>query len=617
MNLHDHIDHALGSLEAKRPYLVVDGHVTTYGAMADRIARLYSLFEALGLQQGDRIGIVSRDVPTIAGLMLAGFRFGLAVVNLNPDMPAPEKLTALEATDVHHLFVDGEFVDLAPLPSSIEHTRIDAQANRKAGGLIGKLLSGSKNGSAGNDLHSVLETAQPGSPPATISPETTSLMLLTSGTTSTPKVVELSAASVAAQISTFLKVYDYDRASRILNPLPLHFTDGIMHGPVIAFMTGGTLYRPSSFRFQKLDELLLSIYRDRITHFIAVPALLSLLNRLGAAFENAFDTPDFRYLRSSGDLLPEALWRAVQDRFNIRVINTYGLSETVCEAIYCGPDAERFKIGTIGKPVDCEIRIVDDEGDDVGDGEIGELLIRGSNIMKGYLNQPELTEQAFCDDWFRTGDYAQADRDGFLRITGRKKTLIISGGVNIHPQEITDALLTHEDVVDAITFGIPHPFWGEEVACAIVLHEGRRQASAEHLIEHCRRLLAPHKVPKRVTLVDELPRNPAGKIVLERVRAITDAPSIASPDNPDIKLEDAIIDVAGRVFSCPPDSLRLDSQPGTVPGWDSFAHLTLVSEVESVFDVDLTPADILKIECLGDLANAVTRLRAKARVDSA
>ena len=174
------------------------------------------------------------------------------------------------------------------------------------------------------------------------------LMLFTSGTTSAPKVVQLSHANLAAQLATFFKVYDYDADSRILNPLPMHFTDGILHGPLIAFMTGAMLYRPQRFNVQELGTLLDSVYRDRITHFNLVPAMLSLMDRLGEAYRDALATPDFRYIRSSGDRLPEALWRSVQERFGVKIINTYGLSETVCEALYCGPSDDTFRIGTIG-----------------------------------------------------------------------------------------------------------------------------------------------------------------------------------------------------------------------------------------------------------------------------
>lgn len=603
------LDRAIQSADVNKPFMVVDGKPLTYGAFTDRVARLIALFGAKGLARGDRAGIVTEDPAMAASLIVAALRAGIAVVNFNPAMTPPERTNALAATDLKHLFIDRLMFDAGPLPAGLAHTIIEPDTG--AGGLIGKLLMRGAKSAGPSGLAGELAAIEPAPMPAPVPADTIGLMLFTSGTTSAPKVVQLSHANLAAQLATFFKVYDYDSDSRILNPLPMHFTDGILHGPLIAFMTGATLYRPQRFNVQELGTLLDSVYRDRITHFNLVPAMLSLMDRLGEGYRDALATPDFRYIRSSGDRLPEALWRSVQDRFGVRIINTYGLSETVCEALYCGPSDESFRIGTIGKPVDCEIRLVSEDGAPAAPGEAGELMISGTNIMAGYLNRPDLTSDAIdADGWFRTGDLATVDPDGFVTITGRKKALIISGGANIQPQEIVDAMLTHEAVAEAHALGLPDPVWGERVVCAIVPRPGHDAPDQDALTAHARGLLGPNKVPRTFKVIDALPRNPAGKVLVDRLQALFGTEVSEDGAGATGSVEDRVMALAAQVFVCEPSDLRLSSEPRSTFGWDSFAHLTLISEVERAFAITLSARDVLRVTTLGHLVEIVEQHQA-------
>ncbi|WP_306049792.1 class I adenylate-forming enzyme family protein [Oceaniradius stylonematis] len=603
------LDRAAQSADANKPFMVVDGKPLTYGAFTDRVARLIALFGAKGLSRGDRAGIVTDDAAMAAALIVAALRAGVAIVNFNPAMTPPERANALAATDLAHLFIDRLMFDAGPLPAGLAHTIIEPDTG--AGGLIGKLLMRGAKSAGPSGLAGELAAIEPAPMPTPVPADAIGLMLFTSGTTSAPKVVQLSHANLAAQLSTFFKVYDYDADSRILNPLPMHFTDGILHGPLIAFMTGATLYRPQRFNVQELGTLLDSVYRDRITHFNLVPAMLSLMDRLGEAYRDALATPDFRYIRSSGDRLPEALWRSVQERFGVKIINTYGLSETVCEALYCGPSDDTFRIGTIGKPVDCEIRLVGEDGKPAAPGEAGELMICGTNIMAGYLNRPDLTSDAIDGGgWFRTGDLATIDADGFVTITGRKKALIISGGANIQPQEIVDAMLTHEAVAEAHALGMPDPVWGERVVCAIVPRPGHEAPDQDALTAHARGLLSPNKVPRAFKVIEALPRNPAGKVLVDRLQALFGTDGATEGEAQSGSLEDRVMALAAQVFVCEPADLRLTSEPRSTFGWDSFAHLTLISEVERAFSVTLSARDVLRVTTLGHLVDILEQHRA-------
>ena len=399
MTLCDEIDRQVLTPSRRRTFLVVDGQPTDYATMADRLARVWALFGAKALGPGDRIAVMSRNVLGVATLVLAAVRAGLPIVNLNPDMTAEEASHALRACKVSHVFADQEILDRLTSPPEVPVTVMQEKGQTGGvGGLLGRFRARS---GLGTGFAAELAAASPAALPVKPAEDATALMLFTSGTTSAPKVAELSHANLSAQIAAFRQVYDHDESARVLNPLPLHFTDGLLHGPIFCFVTGATLYRPTRFEFQKIEDLMDSIYRDRITHFIVVPALLSIMDRLGDAFVDAFKGGDFRYIRSSGDLLPEALWRATEARFGVRVVNTYGMSETVCEALYAGPDDATHRIGTIGRPVGCEIAIIDKAGQPVPLGDTGELLVRGDIVMKGYLDRPDLTAEAITDGWPR------------------------------------------------------------------------------------------------------------------------------------------------------------------------------------------------------------------------
>ena len=606
MTLCEDIDRRLSTHAARQPFLVVDGTLTDYATMADRLRRLFGLFAGMGLRPGDRIAILSRDVLAVSTLVLGALRSGIAVVTLNPDLSAPDADTALRSCRLTHLFADQAVLDRIVVPQGLAVTAIRApEAAAGLGGLLGRLraIRAVEEGFAAD-----LAAAVPQDPPPPPDADATALMLFTSGTTSAPKVVELSHANIAAQIAAFRAVFDHDADARVLNPLPLHFTDGMLHGPIFCYLAGATLYRPTRFDFQKIEELMDGIYRDRITHFIVVPALLSIMDRLGDAFAQAFEGGDFRYIRCSGDLLPEALWRATEARFGVRVVNTFGMSETVCEALYAGPDDATRRPGTIGRPVGCEIAIVDEDGQPVAPGEAGELLIRGGIVMKGYLDQPDLTAAAIRDGWLQTGDFAAMDPDGLVRIVGRKKSLIITGGINVQPQDIADCLLTHPAVAEAAGFGQPHPRWGEQVAAAVRLREGHT-ATARDLIGHCEALLSPHKVPRLVLILPELPRNAAGKVLIEPLRAEIARQDQSAGSIADLDVSTQVIRLAARVFSVAPDDLHPTSEPANTLGWDSLAHLTLIAAVEDAFGLRFAASEVLRIHRLSDLSDLVLQSR--------
>ena len=366
----------------------------------------------------------------------------------------------------------------------------------------------------------MLDTVAADNRPATApAADTLAYILFTSGTTSRPKGVEISHQNLFAQERTFVRHYGLDARTQLLNVLPMFHTDGLTHGPVLALFAGGTLHRPiSQFRVDLLPHLIRSIYTLQVTHFITVPAVLSLLHNLAEDFSEVFTNPDFRFIISTAAYLDPKLWRNIESRFGVRTVNVYGLTETVCEALYCGPDDETRKIGTVGKPVDCAARIVDDASKDVAQGQVGELILKGDNVMRGYFRQPKETAEVPSNGWFHTGDLAKIDDEGFYSIVGRKKDVIITAGINVYPEDVTAVIRSMPDVVDAVTFGLNDDVWGERVVSCVQASD--ENVTIEAVAAHCGANLSREKLPNKIFIFPDFPRGPAGKVITSEIKEL-------------------------------------------------------------------------------------------------
>jgi long-chain acyl-CoA synthetase len=277
---------------------------------------------------------------------------------------------------------------------------------------------------------------------------------------------------------------------------------------------GGVLTLLPRFEPSKALEI---IERDRVTVFEGVPTMYAaMLNDRRAA---AADMSALELCVSGGAAMPVELMRAFEERFECKILEGYGLSETSPVASFNRRDRER-KPGSIGLPVDgVEIRIVDDEGRPLPQGEVGELAIRGHNVMKGYWGRDEATAAAIDDQgWFRTGDVGRMDEDGYFYIVDRKKELVIRGGFNVYPREIEEVIYEHPAVREAAVIGVPHETLGEEVGAAIALKPGADVTPAE-LREFVKQRVAAYKYPRHVWFVDELPKGPTGKILNRAIKA--------------------------------------------------------------------------------------------------
>jgi long-chain acyl-CoA synthetase len=342
--------------------------------------------------------------------------------------------------------------------------------------------------------------------------EDTAVILYTSGTTGTPKGAELTHSNLVRNVETSTALFDITSDDVILGALPLFHSFGQTCSLNTSMHAGACLTFIPRFDPGKALEI---IERDRVTGFQGVPTMYAAM--LAYPERESFDVSTLRICVSGGAAMPLEVMRGFEEAFGCVVIEGYGLSETSPVASFNHPDRER-KPGSIGTPVEgVEMRVVDEDRNPVPDGEVGEVAIRGHNIMKGYWRKPEATAAAIdADGWFYTGDMARVDDDGYFFIVDRKKDLIIRGGYNVYPREIEEVIYEHPAVREAAVIGVPHPELGEEVGAAIALHEGA-EATPEEIRDYVKGEVAAYKYPRRVWLVDELPKGPTGKILKREI----------------------------------------------------------------------------------------------------
>ena len=527
--------------------------------------RIIGGFAALGLIAGDRIALFCWNDRMLILLVIAALRAGLAPVMGDANAKPAEVMELAGTCRPAAIFADGETL-----------AAIRGQANVPSERMV--------------EVNSatLFADASPckGLPEGTAPPEI-ALMIFTSGTTSAPKAVELTYANLTAQFAVFAEVYGFDPDTRLLNLLPLHHVDGLIRGPLSALWFGGSVYRRAEFSVQNVPNILDSVAGDRITHFITVPAMLRIIDRVGQDRRTAFNTPDFRFVLSSADHLNAPLWSRFEEAFGVPVANAYGLSEVVCDAVFAGPSDDTRRIGAIGRAVGVEAKIVDTNGHLAPQGQVGELTLSGPTIMRGYFNAPELTADVLKGGAFYTGDLVKEAEDGLLEFAGRKKTAIVSAGVTIYPEGVAEVISSMAGISEAHVFGEPDDIRGERLVAAVASDTVAR----DDIWTFCRENLSPERVPAEIRMVDKLPRGASGKVIIAE---LVDAGGRDANSS-----EDTVYSLASACFKVPVSALHPDSTPFNTEGWDSLAHLALIEELEEAFDVVFSASEIAEITSLG------------------
>jgi long-chain acyl-CoA synthetase len=480
------------NLHGARTALRLDGRSLSFMALDDLSGRMATALRERGVEPGDRVGVMLPNVPEFAVAYYGILRAGGIVVPMNVLLKQREVAYYLEDSDAGLILAWHDFASEAAAGAA--DTGADCLVVRP--GDFERLP-------AGVEPRRDVDDRAAGD---------TAVILYTSGTTGRPKGAELTHANLARNVEAVARMFDLSAESVILGALPLFHSFGQTCALNAAVASGACLTLIARFDPAKVLDV---IERDRVTVFEGVPTMYAAL--LSHADRERCDTSSLRVCISGGAAMPVEVLRAFEEAFGCVILEGYGLSETSPAACFNHRDRPR-KPGSIGTPIEgVAMRLVDADGREVPAGQVGEVAIRGHNVMKGYWRRPEATAEVLsADGWFRTGDVGRVDEDGYFFIVDRKKELIIRGGYNVYPREVEEVLYEHPAVRECAVVGIPHPELGEEVGAAVALKDGASVRPAE-LQAYVKENVAAYKYPRKVWLVDELPKGPTGKILKREI----------------------------------------------------------------------------------------------------
>jgi long-chain acyl-CoA synthetase len=479
---------------ADRVAIRLDDAVLTYAQLDDATKHVAGLLAAEGVQPGDRVAIMLPNVPHFAVLYYGILRAGAVAVPMNPLLKEREV--------AYHLVNSGTTLIFA-----WEGFRDEAEAGAKLAEAKAVVVD-----SVG--FSALLGDAQPVDGVVERDDYDTAVILYTSGTTGQPKGAQLTHTNLARNVEITVEMAGITADDVFFGGLPLFHVFGQTCGLNAAIAAGATLTLMPRFDPANALEVLV---RDKVTIFEGVPTMyVVLVNHPDKA---SYDLSALRICVSGGAAMPIDVMTAFEKAFGCAVLEGYGLSETSPVASFNLPDKRRP--GSIGTPVTgVTFRIVDDADNEVTPGDIGEIAIRGHNVMKGYWNLPEETADAMRNGWFHTGDMARQDEDGFYFLVDRKKDVIIRGGYNVYPREIEEIFYQHPVVAEVAVVGIPHAELGQEVGAAVALKPGTT-ATAEELRVFVKDKVAAYKYPRHIHIVDALPKGETGKILKREINLDT------------------------------------------------------------------------------------------------
>jgi len=478
------------SAPGRKP-LSFSGLRTLVDATRDRL-------NGLGIGRNDRVAIVLDNGPEMATCYIA-CACAVTSAPLNPAYRAEEfefYLTDLKAAAL--IVASGSNTPAleVAIRLGVQVIELTPAADGPAGDFTLSLRSGETQKAASASL------------PGPAQPADISMVLHTSGTTSRPKIVPLSQANLCASANHIRQTLQLTSTDCGLNIMPLFHIHGLIAGVLAPLSAGSQVFCTPGFNALKffgwMDEC-------KPTWYTAVPTMhQTILARAGKNAEVIARNP-LRFLRSSSSSIPPQVIRELEDVFHAPLIESYGMTEATHQmASNPLPPAVR-KPGSVGVAAGPEIAIMSEDGGLLAPGGIGEIVIRGPNVTAGYESNPKANAEAFTNGWFRTGDQGTLDAEGYLSLTGRLKEIINRGGEKISPREVDEILMDHPAVAQVVCFGMPHPKLGEEVAAAIVLREGQ-QATERELQDFVGKRAADFKVPKRILILDEIPKGATGKL---------------------------------------------------------------------------------------------------------
>jgi long-chain acyl-CoA synthetase len=472
----------------------------TYAEVDDISGRVASSLLESGLRPGETVAVQLPNVPQFLFAYFGVLKAGLVMMPLNPLLRAPEIAYHLADSDAAALVTFDAY--------SAEALTAVRELGDRPTWVVGSPPEGTRSF---DELYRSADTTEI----ADTNADDTAVLLYTSGTTGRPKGAELTHFQMFMACTVGGETFGYRPDDVSLLVLPMFHVFGLSSTLNVAVRYGGSVVLVPRF---EAPAVLDALERHRCTVFCGVPTMyVALLH----ADTTGRDLSALRVGVSGGASIPGEVIRGFEEKFpGVVVLEGYGLSETVALATF-NQSAEQRRVLSIGRPMwGVDIRVFDDADRELPPGEenVGEIVIRGHNVMKGYYKKPEATADAMRGGWFRTGDLAYRDADGFLFIVDRKKDLVIRGGFNVYPREVEEVLYQHAAVAEAAVVGTPDERLGEEVVAYVTVRDGATAEPTE-LVEFCKQRLAAYKYPRVVHILDELPRNATGKVLKTELRA--------------------------------------------------------------------------------------------------
>lgn len=490
-----------------RPAIIFGDRRISFGQLETRSNRLANALLGLGLVKGDRVAIQAWNCPEIIELECALYKAGLVKVALNARLSAQEMVDSVNNAQAAVFIVD---------PAHLE----DAESRRNAFETVRHhVVTGGRDTGAWRSYERLLEDAADRNPDVPMQPQDLAVLHFTSGSTGKLKAAMQTVGNRLASLRKVVMGRMRANPGEVLALAgPITHASGMFMQPFL--FQGGTILLHDRF---EPEAFLASAARHRAAFSFMVPTMVNML--IAHPNLHRHDLSALRQISYGGAPMAPARIREAWEALGPKLSQGYGAGETTgglvllsaldhADAMAGHPE----RLLSCGRPFgESEVRLVDENGQEVPPGEIGEISVSGPDVFAGYWQEPELSAQALRDGWLHTGDLARTDDEGFMYIVDRKKDMIISGGFNIYPTEVEQALYQHPAVYEACVFGVPDKLWGESVKAMIVLKPGEAATPAD-LIEHCRKQLADFKKPRSVELLAELPKNANGKVARKQMR---------------------------------------------------------------------------------------------------
>jgi len=558
----------------------------TYQSLVEHLDAGAASLVAAGVRRGDRVAVVLPDGPEMAVAFLTVASLATCAP-LNPTYASREFEFYLSDLKAKLLIV-------------LEESQSPAVAVARSLGIRVVALRPQPDAPAG--VFSLPGVGSGRIPAKAVGPDDPVLLLHTSGTTSRPKLVPLTHANLAASARNIVASLELTPQDRCLNIMPLFHVHGLIGGMVSSLVAGASVICTPGL---DSDRVLGWMTELSPTWYTAVPTMHQAILEAAGREAALAGQVNFRFIRSCSSALSPQVGRKLEEIFRAPVVEAYGMTEA-SHQIACNPLPPRpHKFGSVGLPAGDEVAILDEQGEMLPANGLGEISIRGANVMHGYENNPAANASAFANGWLRTGDRGYVDEEGYVFIQARLKEMINRGGEKITPREIDEVLLQHPAVLQAVAFAMPHPTLGEEVAAAVVLRPEQAVTQGE-MRRFAAERLAAFKVPRRIVFVPEIPKGPTGKIqrigLAEKLQGEIGLAEPASPQKPagaHSPAQDMLIELWREILGIESISIHDDF---FMLGGDSLRAAQMLNRIEERTGVRLEISDLLGASSIADLA---------------